>query len=196
MESTIVDRVAPREASEKLRAAERLRYQDIEKALTALQRISPQGIAAFRARLRHLRDVGVPAYLPKPGRGRVIDYSSMDALEMFLALRLENLNQPPMIVASLANQMMIGYWHDAAAEMAGKLDDLVVIIFPSDVQPQDYSHVIGTRWFSSFPPVLFFRGVGRMPELEKYLPDEISRINVSAVARRIFNALEKVVPDR
>ena len=131
-----MDRLPPQEAIEKLRTSERLRLREVEKALAAVQKIPQQDLLGFKARIRHLRDVGCPAYLPQPGRGRVIDYSSIDALALFMALRLEAFDRPPMIVAPLANRISLYYWLDARAEMAGEKKDLYVIIYPPDIQPK------------------------------------------------------------
>ena len=54
--------------------------------------VKPKDIGAFRGRLRHLRNIGLPR-LPKIGSGRAIDYSDRQALEMLLALELEDAGQ-------------------------------------------------------------------------------------------------------
>jgi hypothetical protein len=82
-----------------------LRYEHVEKALAEVMKVTPKGMGAFRARLRHLRNIGLPR-LPKPGSGRAIDYTRQHALEMLLAVELENLGQTARRSALLAGSMV------------------------------------------------------------------------------------------
>jgi hypothetical protein len=82
-----------------------LRYDDVETALEEVLRIKPTGMGAFRGRLRHLRNIGLPR-LPKRGSGRPIDYSPRQALEMLLALELENAGQTASKAAFVAASMV------------------------------------------------------------------------------------------
>ena len=56
--------------------------------------IEPKDMGAFRGKLRHLRNIGIP-HIPKPGRGQNVTYSNWHALEMFFALRLQALGIGP-----------------------------------------------------------------------------------------------------
>jgi hypothetical protein len=180
-----MDRVPLKEALEKERAAQRLRYGDLVSAIVAVTRTPPEEIGALEARLRHLRTaIGLPSHLPQPGRGRVNNYCVIDGLELLLALRLEKLNHtPPTIVGPLATQMTIEWWHDAADERDGKVEDLFVVILPLD-----HSRFADTG--HAPPQAIFFRGIAHMAELEDRLPAEIARVNVSSWARRLIAALE------
>jgi hypothetical protein len=71
-----------------------LRYRHLEAALADVMEIRPKDMSAFRARLRHLRNIGVPQ-LPNPGSGQPIEYSRHQALEMLIALQLEIIGQSP-----------------------------------------------------------------------------------------------------
>ena len=66
-----------------------LQYGHVETALATVFSVAPKGMGAFRARLRHLRNIGLPR-LARPGSGRHIVYTERQALEMLLALELEN----------------------------------------------------------------------------------------------------------
>ena len=66
-----------------------LRYNHIEAALAELTGVKPKDMGAFRGRLRHLRNIGLPR-LPNPGSGMPIAYTRPQVLEMLLALELEN----------------------------------------------------------------------------------------------------------
>ena len=82
-----------------------MQYEHVEKALAEVMNVTPGGIGAFRARLRHLRNIGSPR-LPKTGSGRAIDYSRQHALEMLLALELQRLGQTARRAALLAGSMV------------------------------------------------------------------------------------------
>src|SRR5262245_53269509 len=83
-----------------------LRYGHVELALAGLMNVAGENIGAFRARLRHLRNIGVPQQLPKPGSGQPIAYSRRQALEMLIALELEKLGQAPKRVMMLAGSIV------------------------------------------------------------------------------------------
>jgi hypothetical protein len=83
-----------------------LRYRHVEAALAAVLQIDWKCMGAFRARLRHLRNIGLPHRLPKPGSGQQIAYSESQALEMLLALALEELGQAPKTAAILSQTIV------------------------------------------------------------------------------------------
>lgn len=76
------------------------RYADIEAAVAGSQRIPDEGLGAFRARLRHLRNQGVPD-VPRPGKGRAVHYTLHHAAQLAFALELEAISVPPHQVAEL-----------------------------------------------------------------------------------------------
>jgi hypothetical protein len=57
----LVAQLPPHEAIERLRVADRLRLREVENALAIVQNVPKESFAGFRARVRHLRDVGCPA---------------------------------------------------------------------------------------------------------------------------------------
>ena len=69
-----------------------MRYKDVETALAELMNVRPTDMGAFRGRLRHLRNIGLPR-LPQSGSGRAINYSPRHVLAMFLALQFEEAGQ-------------------------------------------------------------------------------------------------------
>jgi hypothetical protein len=77
-----------------------LRYQHVETALIGLHEVGNKKIAAFRARIRHLRNLGVPN-LPKVGSGIQITYTMDHVNQLFLALELLAFGINPSIVAKL-----------------------------------------------------------------------------------------------
>ena len=81
------------------------RYKHIEAALADVASVKPTDMGAFRARLRHLRNIGLPQ-LPNPGSGQPIAYSRRQALEMLLAVELEKVGQAPKSAALLAQSII------------------------------------------------------------------------------------------
>jgi hypothetical protein len=64
-------------------------YGEFEGILSELHRIPETGRKAFRARLRFMRDAGIPS-VAKPGKGARVSYRFEDLWETHLALLLEN----------------------------------------------------------------------------------------------------------
>jgi hypothetical protein len=83
-----------------------LRYGDVEAALAEAMTIPPDGMKAFRARLRHLRNIGIPSELPEPGKGVAIRYTYRHAFEMFIALQMENIGHAPKRAAHIAQEII------------------------------------------------------------------------------------------
>ena len=77
------------------------RYGQVEAALAEVFKVGANELGALRGRLRHLRNIGVPA-LPNPGSGRQIRYSREAAIEMLLALELAGLGIAPRHAATYA----------------------------------------------------------------------------------------------
>jgi hypothetical protein len=175
------------------REAERLRYSDIENALAEVLRVAPDQAGAFRGRIRHLRNIGVPE-VPHPGHGRPACYSVLDALEILIALRLHALGVAPKVIAPMAHKIVLQYWPDAADERTGTLcGDLYVILFPSDARLEDFARIALPRSGKfdpeNNPPIWFLRDVAFMPQAEEHLPREFTRMNISAWARDVFRVL-------
>ena len=82
---------------------ESYRYGHVEAALARVFSVGPDELGAFRGRLRHLRNIGVPD-LPKPGSGRQIKYSRQNIIEMMLALEFEAMGVSPRYAAQYAKQ--------------------------------------------------------------------------------------------
>jgi hypothetical protein len=59
-------------------------------------------LGAFRARLRHLRSLGIPN-VPKRGSGNAVAYKSQDIFITFVALALQTLGSAPTVSALIAS---------------------------------------------------------------------------------------------
>jgi hypothetical protein len=78
-----------------------MQYSQFEKILAEIFSIKEKGLGAFRARLRHLRNLGVPN-IPKRGSGNTFIYTTADLLTTLVALELQALGASPMVSAELA----------------------------------------------------------------------------------------------
>lgn len=81
-------------------------YGEMEEALVRLYSISDADRGAFRARIRHLRNLSIPP-IPKVGRGRQAIYEIAMIEELFFALEITKATVPPSVVASFINVMRI-----------------------------------------------------------------------------------------
>ncbi len=81
-----------------------LRYKDVERALARVFDIADQDLPAFRARIRHLRNLGA-LNLPKVGSGTQITYKGSDVYFLLFALELEYIGCPPRIAAVYTRQI-------------------------------------------------------------------------------------------
>jgi hypothetical protein len=75
------------------------RYKHVVAALAEVMMVTEEEMGAFRARLRHLRNSGIPA-IPRPGKGTHISYKFRDILHILFALQLEELGHSPGRAAS------------------------------------------------------------------------------------------------
>jgi len=82
-----------------------LRYKQVEAALADIANVKPRAMGAFRGKLRHLRNIGLPR-LPSPGTGQRIPYSRRQVFEMLLAIELEKMGQAPKSAAMLAQSIV------------------------------------------------------------------------------------------
>lgn len=73
-------------------------YATFERVLSKIMLVRKADMPAFRARVRHLRNIGV-ARIPKPGRGQKVVYSEWHAFEMVVALQLSSLGCLPKVAA-------------------------------------------------------------------------------------------------
>jgi hypothetical protein len=76
-----------------------LRYQDVERALKAFHWIGHNDQKAFRARIRHLRNLGVPS-IEKVGKGTQVTYTRKHLWELHIALELTKSGVSPAIAAT------------------------------------------------------------------------------------------------
>lgn len=146
-----------------------LRYKHIEAALADVMNVKPKAMGAFRAQLRHLRNIGVPQ-LPNPGSGQPIDYSRRQALELLIALELEKVGQAPKTVALLAGAIV-------RQSPYGKYSSKDCYVTISESRP-GFTIIFGLRSFL---------------ESMRSAPDIFAVINVSACVRKLDPALTRAL---
>ena len=152
-----------------------LGYKQVEAVLVEVLKIKPAEMGAFRARLRHLRNLGVPR-LPKPGSGRRIGYSEDHAFVMLIALELEDLGIAPRPAADVAPSIVRMHGWLRGVLDASSDDDLHVAVTPRRSRQWV---ALSTR--SAFDELL-----------AKGLP-AFSLLNMSICARKLDHALRAVV---
>jgi hypothetical protein len=96
------------------RAMLELRYQHVEFALAQIHRVNASGIKAFRARIRHLRNLGLPQ-LPKVGKGLQVAYQEQHVHQLFFALELEQCGLDPARAAAFVKK----HWTKLKSAIAG-----------------------------------------------------------------------------
>jgi hypothetical protein len=144
--------------------------------LASLLAVPLERRAAFKAKVRHLRNINVPS-LPKTGTGPPIAYSFEHALEIYLALLLESVGVAPRVIARLSKSIFAEFQFHANSETARAMGDLHVVIYPADAN-------------QSAPFYTALRGLGLMPSIEERAPI-YSKMNISACARALAAALEQ-----
>jgi hypothetical protein len=80
-----------------------MHYRQFEKILIDVFSIDDSALGAFRARLRHLRTLGVPN-TPKRGSGNPTSYRRVDLFMTSIALALETLGMTPTISALISKK--------------------------------------------------------------------------------------------
>ncbi len=81
-------------------------YATVEAALATNLKVDTNGRPAFAARLRHLRNLGIPR--ATPGTGRRLSYSIDDVQQMLIALLLESIDCSPRASADIARSVTAG----------------------------------------------------------------------------------------
>jgi hypothetical protein len=79
-----------------------MQYRQFEEALVQMFGIDDANLGAFRARLRHLRTLGIPD-VPKRGSGNSVLYRSEEVFLTFVALVLQSLGSAPSVAVLIAS---------------------------------------------------------------------------------------------
>jgi hypothetical protein len=71
-----------------------MEYRIVEAILVKLHEVAPEDLGAFRARLRVLRDMGIPD-MPRVGKGARVEFADVQVEEMHLALTMSEFGLTP-----------------------------------------------------------------------------------------------------
>jgi len=80
-----------------------MQYRQFEEVLVEMFSIDETGLGAFRARLRHLRNLGIPN-VPKHGSGNAVNYRREHLFTTSIALAVQTLGFAPTVSALIAQQ--------------------------------------------------------------------------------------------
>jgi hypothetical protein len=82
----------------------KFKYGQVEAALVAALGIAPENLGAFRGRLQHLRKLDV--LISRARQRPDLEYDRRHALEMMLAVELENIGKAPRAAAMAASSIL------------------------------------------------------------------------------------------
>ena len=147
-----------------------LGYGEIEAAIAQVLEIEPAGVPALRARLRHLRNMGLPD-IPNPGSGRKVPYTTFQAMEMLIAVVLE----------------YGGITSRNAVNAAPGIARQCVTLKP----PVPYAACVMVTHTHDELTITFVRGLEDLPrKLELLAGDSFFFVNVSSCQLKLENALK------
>jgi hypothetical protein len=112
------------------------RYKHVELALAENFGVQPEDMPAFRARMVHLRKLGVPK-TERPGSGRQIVYERSHAMQILLALEFEFLGFSPKMAAGMSVASVNGLLFAQASEAVSKGMPLFLRVKPNSIASND-----------------------------------------------------------
>ena len=180
-----------------------MQYKQMELALADVLAVPTERLGAFRARIRYLRNSGVPA-LPKPGTGSFIDYTAAMALELLVALQLEVVGHAPKHTARMAAKIVQEWLVDERSPTGRAYGDMFVILLPPDTSQTELARFDPLKQHRHIPPEwdrngptpapLYFilRGLGAWPLFLEKAPRAFSVLNLTAICRDLGAALDRI----
>jgi hypothetical protein len=123
----------------------KLQYRHVESALVRLFGVDNSHIGAFKARIRHLRNLGVP-HIVKPGSGDRVEYTRVNVAEMALALELERFGKPPREAAWMA-----AHFARAPEFLASRRAPRYLVLLPARLDARPIGDANGTSSYIEFP---------------------------------------------
>ena len=164
-----------------------LPYTAIEAALCDVFGIGEDGLTNFRSRIRHLRNIGVPHNLPRPGPGRKIQHTLDQTLQLAFALCLEQYGVMPRLAADIGPDIVASVrWMRAG--WSNPSDDWYAI-FTRTTLPPDSVADLGMSY-------LLLPGLEQLQQrLEErfvdWKDDAVVVLNVSNLTRKVEQAFKE-----
>lgn len=143
----------------------------METAVTAAHGISEDGLPAFKARLRHLRNLGVPM-IPSVGSGKRVDYSEGHVRQLFLALELEQFGLSPKLAARFVRDIWLSVF-------LIHVKDILEVAETAEDNP----------WYMVFNPFFIGEAFG------KHYKDEIILVDVNPQLCQKKDLISKILPN-
>ena len=156
-----------------------LRYGEVEAVLASIYCISPAEQKAFRAKLRHMRNIGIPDGLGEPGKGAVLRFSKQQVLEMLISLDLQAAGWAPYDTSFVAKKTAQA-WKDE--QVSGTEED--------DIYAVMVMYIGGNALLPKFQPVIC---KGTQKAIDMITQDRMARlstiINITASAKALDEKL-------
>ena len=151
------------------------RYQDVERGLAAVYGVEAEHRKTFRARIRHLRNEGVPDF-GKVGSGRHLTYTSDHLHEMYIGLELLAANWTPAVIGDFVERSRDNIWKVCrwAVEQPDISFGIAVSTRPTRLPPGKTQTAI-VAWFLRMDDVLDHVG--------KHLRGDMRRVTILAISK-------------
>jgi hypothetical protein len=171
-------------------------YTAVEAALAEVLNIPEDGLKAFRARIRHIRNLGIPAG-DRPGSGKKLFYSFHQVVETAFILVLQNAGFTPRIAISMAPKILLSLQVMNLHTDADVLGDIYVAVMRLG-SGSTYQSSTVLHGLTTFLEADWSMRIGSYAQVMEMLPkwlehsDTASLVNVSQLARKIEKAIAGV----
>jgi hypothetical protein len=163
-----------------------LSYANVERALMRAFDVDEGDLLSFRGKIRHLRTLGVPSDMPRPGSGKTIQLTLDQVLQMAFALCLEQYGVTPRLAADFS-----GPYLAASVRLSHRGVDIYAV-FRRVTQPQQPTTALDLSELG-FVLLLGFE------ELQQWLKQQFVDlkqdarlvVNVTTLMRRVEQALKE-----
>jgi hypothetical protein len=160
-------------------------YTVVEAALCDVFGIGEDGLTNFRSKLRHLKNIGVPRDLPRPGSGKKIQLTIDQAFQLAFAICLELYGMTPKLAANVGPDLVASVrWMSA-----GPHGDFYAVFTRRSVEPEPMVELgMGYGILSSLEHLQ----AKLKDELVDWGTDALLVLNVSNLMRKVKKELKDV----
>jgi hypothetical protein len=159
-------------------------YGAVERALADVFEIDPDRMSAFRAQLRHIRNLGVPRGLARPGSGRKIEYTLSQALEMAFTTVLEQHGYTPRLAVRIGPRMLDTLIQHSGLGPRVRTAGPYYVIVDKPASPEMHSGFTFVPGFEQLTQVI----KGQLVDREY---DTLFLVNISSLMQKIEQALNR-----
>jgi hypothetical protein len=159
-------------------------YGEAETLLASLHEVPPEHQhLAFRARLKHLKKLGIPLG-SSPGKGKKVRYTSEQIYQWAFCLQLEELGISPSAIVSLLREQWCDRIRHLIAKAGNDSENHYCVIVPS---------FMSDAWKTGagqFPEVVVLPARLIVPFLTQLGIGRMALFNVSAIVRNVSRAAQ------